>query len=226
MLCNVEKDGLEHIISWRPHGRCFMLHKPKEFVSDVMPLYFSQTKLTSFHRQLNLYGFCRLISGRDRGGYYHELFLKHRVTLCKHMRRTRIKGDDKNVSNPFNEPDFYKMPFVEPLPAVVDTSSTSSTKKCQEGSIEIESLEANMSETIEEALKPRSFVGGNQQLDALPDSPLSLASIEAKPSASVATPTMTIQDTAQDGMLPSLGESFDSALLSSKKECHFRGKGH
>jgi hypothetical protein len=39
MLKGVEQEGLEHIVSWQPHGRCFMVHRPKEFVEDIMPRY-------------------------------------------------------------------------------------------------------------------------------------------------------------------------------------------
>lgn len=73
VLDQVEADGLANVISWMPHGRCFVVHKPKEFVDHVMPKYFRQTKLTSFQRQLNLYGFSRLTRGPDAGGYYHEV---------------------------------------------------------------------------------------------------------------------------------------------------------
>lgn len=118
MLSSVEHDGNSHIVSWQAHGRCFVVHKPKEFVSTVMPKYFRQTKLTSFQRQLNLYGFCRLTSGRDRGGYYHELFLRGRPFLCKRMMRTRIKGTGiKAASSPQTEPDFYVMPSVKDFSA-------------------------------------------------------------------------------------------------------------
>jgi hypothetical protein len=55
VLDQVERDGLAHVISWQAHGRCFVIHKPKEFVDHVMPCYFRQSKLTSFQRQLNLY---------------------------------------------------------------------------------------------------------------------------------------------------------------------------
>lgn len=54
MLDQIEKDGLGHIISWQPHGRCFVVHKPKQFVEDVLQQYFKQSKMTSFQRQLNL----------------------------------------------------------------------------------------------------------------------------------------------------------------------------
>ena len=88
MLSQVDGEGVSHIVSWQPHGRCFIVHKPQEFVQEVMPRYvtvvfnlmikifthifplrfFKQTKLTSFQRQLNLYGFVRLTAGTDRGG--------------------------------------------------------------------------------------------------------------------------------------------------------------
>jgi len=107
MLSSIDGEGMSHIVSWQPHGRCFVVHKPKEFVAEVMPFYFRQTKLTSFQRQLNLYGFCRLTSGRDRGGYYHELFLRGRPFLCKRMMRTRIKGTGiKAASSPSTEVRF------------------------------------------------------------------------------------------------------------------------
>jgi hypothetical protein len=36
MLRGVEAEGLSHIVSWQPHGRCFVVHKPKEFVRDIL----------------------------------------------------------------------------------------------------------------------------------------------------------------------------------------------
>lgn len=110
VLDQVEMDGHAHIISWQPHGRCFVIHKPKEFVNHVMPHYFRQSKLTSFQRQLNLYGFNRLTTGNDSGGYYHELFLRGKPFLCKRMIRTKVKGTKfKAASSPEQEPNFYTM---------------------------------------------------------------------------------------------------------------------
>lgn len=42
VLDQVEADGFAHIISWQGHGRCFMIHKPKEFVEYIMPRYVSR----------------------------------------------------------------------------------------------------------------------------------------------------------------------------------------
>ena len=37
VLGQVERDGLSHVLSWQPHGRCFLIHSPKLFVDYVMP---------------------------------------------------------------------------------------------------------------------------------------------------------------------------------------------
>jgi len=116
MLDTVAKDGYESVISWQPHGRSFVIHKPKAFANIILSHYFNQTKLTSFQRQLNLYGFLRISDGRDAGGYYHEFFLRGRIHLCEKMTRVKVKGTGyKAASNPQEEPDFYAMQPVRPL---------------------------------------------------------------------------------------------------------------
>lgn len=68
--------------------------------------------------QLNLYGFSRLTSGRDRGGYYHQRFLRYRSFLCEGLIRIRIKGNGvKGRASPETEPDFYAMPFCSSGPS-------------------------------------------------------------------------------------------------------------
>jgi hypothetical protein len=110
LLDQIEADGFGHIISWQPHGRCFVVHEPKVFVEGVMPIYFNQSKFASFQRQLNLYGFTRLTKGADRGGYYHELFLRGKVSLAHKIQRLKVKGTGVRArSSPGSEPDFYRM---------------------------------------------------------------------------------------------------------------------
>eukprot|EP00978_Attheya_sp_CCMP212_P003756 scaffold7967_cov58-Attheya_sp.AAC.1 len=114
MLDKIEEDGFAHVVSWQPHGRCFIVHKQTQFLEHVMPTYFNQSKFASFQRQLNLYGFSRLTFGEDRGGYYHELFLRGKSFLCHLIQRKKVKGTGvRPASNPESEPNLYKMPSVE-----------------------------------------------------------------------------------------------------------------
>jgi len=87
---DAEKDGRDDIISFFSHGRAFAIHKPRVFVSQLMPDYFSTSRMSSFQRQLNLYGFRRITDGRDKGGYFHEFFLKGRKGLCKKIKRKKL----------------------------------------------------------------------------------------------------------------------------------------
>lgn len=112
MLERVERDGYAHIISWQPHGRCFVVHRPDDF-RDLLPKYFKLSKVASFQRQLNLYGFTRISSGADRNGYYHERFLRGKPFLIEYMARAKVKGTCVRArANPTEEPDFWKMPWV------------------------------------------------------------------------------------------------------------------
>jgi len=111
MLSEVEDIGLSSIVSWQPHGRAFIVHDSDAFVEHVMKLYFNQSQMPSFRRQLNLWGFHRLNTGFDVGAYFHEYFLRDRIDLCVFIRRTKVKGGS-SPSIPMREPDFYAMPPV------------------------------------------------------------------------------------------------------------------
>jgi hypothetical protein len=96
MLKEVEDEGLDSIISWLP-GKAqntFKVHKKAEFVDQIMPRFFNQTKYKSFLRQLNLWGFDRILDfGPLRGSSYrHPLFVKDQSELCYQMKRTKVKG--------------------------------------------------------------------------------------------------------------------------------------
>jgi hypothetical protein len=132
LLDTIEADGHADVISWQPHGRCFRVHKTEEFVENIMPRYFRQSKLTSFQRQLNLYGFVRLTKGLDKGGYYHELFMRGKLFLANRIKRNKVKGTKiKAVTSPETEPDFYSMPYVVVTARIPEVVSPSSENEIQ-----------------------------------------------------------------------------------------------
>jgi len=103
LLTEVEAAGRSDVISFVANGRAFAIHKPDKFFKEIVPLYFRQSRLSSFKRQLNLYGFELINSGPARGGYFHELFVKDHPEMCRRMRRVAVKvgtKDGKDVGAP------------------------------------------------------------------------------------------------------------------------------
>lgn len=89
--------------------------------------FFRQSKLTSFQRQLNLYGFRRITQGADAGAYYHEMFLRGRTGLCQRMARQKVKGTGhKQPADASSEPNFYQM---TPLDMASSTSTVFQTSQ-------------------------------------------------------------------------------------------------
>jgi hypothetical protein len=103
LLLEVEAAGRADIISFVANGRAFAIHMPDKFFKDIVPLYFRQSRLSSFKRQLNLYGFELINTGPARGGYFHELFVKDRPDLCRKMRRVAVKVGAKSKLTPAKE---------------------------------------------------------------------------------------------------------------------------
>lgn len=124
MLEQVEVDGNSHIVSWQPHGRCFVVHEPELF-KELLPRYFSLSKVSSFQRQLNLYDFTRLTRGKDKGGYYNEFFLRGKAHLLNKIQRIKVKGTGVRArSNPEQEPDFWTMEWVSDSAAAAASNET------------------------------------------------------------------------------------------------------
>ena len=79
-------------IAWLDHGKSFRLLNPDRFSTEVIPKYFKHAKLTSFQRQLNLYGFRRVTKGEDQGAYFHPKFQHERQDLLEEIRRLPNKS--------------------------------------------------------------------------------------------------------------------------------------
>jgi len=112
LLTNANDDpNISCTIQWDIHGRSFKVARSKLFEKDVLPKYFKITKMKSFIRQLNLYNFTRITSGRDQGSYYHVDFLRGQYKQCTMIRR------EKRMAMPKKDydPEFHTMPFVGTL---------------------------------------------------------------------------------------------------------------
>ena len=117
ILDKLEADGIIDVLSWQPHGRAFIVHDAERFVNEVLPVYFNQTKYSSFQRQCHMYNFTRIThAGPDKGAYFNVNFQRGRPELSMKMQRTRVNGKGtRQPGNPDKEPDLFAMP---PLPAI------------------------------------------------------------------------------------------------------------
>lgn len=73
----------------------------------------------SFQRQLNMYGFHRIVSGPDKGGYFHKLFICGQPQLSHLIYRQRLKGNGpRKPDSSIPVPDFYAMCNQSPLKGI------------------------------------------------------------------------------------------------------------
>ena len=160
ILKEVESRGQGDVVSWLPHGRAFFIRNNDYFTKQILPEFFKKCKISSFFRQLNLYGFIRLTAGFDTGAYYHEYFLRGKPFLTMNIVRTKVKGTKiRAASSPQDEPDFYSMPVLPDFPKM--QTETSIRSNLQPPSIPVAGT------SVENALQAQvaaSVMHGNQPI--------------------------------------------------------------
>lgn len=82
----LDNEEISDIISWLPHERGFTITDKKRFATEVMPIYFKESKYTSFTRRLNRWRFTIQTQGHKKASYYHPNFVKGDVASCQAMR--------------------------------------------------------------------------------------------------------------------------------------------
>eukprot|EP00542_Grammatophora_oceanica_P016705 CAMPEP_0194033434 /NCGR_PEP_ID=MMETSP0009_2-20130614/6133_1 /TAXON_ID=210454 /ORGANISM="Grammatophora oceanica, Strain CCMP 410" /LENGTH=414 /DNA_ID=CAMNT_0038674129 /DNA_START=103 /DNA_END=1348 /DNA_ORIENTATION=+ len=110
----LSKEEYAPYVGWMPHGRSFKIFIPKIFEEQICGVYFGHSRYSSFLRLLNNYGFKHITQGSDRNCYYHEAFLRGMPHLCKYMPRP--KNARRLIPDPENEPNFYRISQLFPLP--------------------------------------------------------------------------------------------------------------
>jgi heat shock transcription factor len=83
-------------VGWSDSRDSFVVWKPVEFASEVLPQYFKHNNFCSFIRQLNTYGFHK-VDGKQ-WEFKHELFRDGNPQLLKEIQRRKAKkrGTEKD----------------------------------------------------------------------------------------------------------------------------------
>ncbi|KAM4614263.1 heat shock factor protein 4-like [Discoglossus pictus] len=92
----VEDPDTNHLICWSVNGTSFHVFDQGQFAKEVLPKYFKHNNMASFVRQLNMYGFRKVVNieqgglvkpERDDTEFQHLYFLQGHEHLLEHIKR-------------------------------------------------------------------------------------------------------------------------------------------
>ncbi|XP_041428535.1 heat shock factor protein 3-like [Xenopus laevis] len=95
------------MIAWNTNGQTFSILDEQRFTKEILPRYFKHSNLSSFIRQLNMYGFRKvmslengLVKSESAIEFQHPFFKKGRPELLEHIKRkvNSVKTEDAHLS--------------------------------------------------------------------------------------------------------------------------------
>ncbi|KAK8963494.1 Heat stress transcription factor B-2c [Platanthera guangdongensis] len=86
----VDDPAIDDVISWNDDGSTFVVWRPAEFASDLLPKYFKHNNFSSFVRQLNTYGFRKIVA--DRWEFANDSFKRGEKRLLSQIHRRKNAG--------------------------------------------------------------------------------------------------------------------------------------
>jgi len=100
----VDHPDTDYLISWTEGGASFVIKNQQQFTEALLPYYYKHSNMASFIRQLNMYGFKKVISA-DSGGlkgekeeqeFSHPLFIHGQEHLLELIKRKASSTASRN----------------------------------------------------------------------------------------------------------------------------------
>jgi len=97
----VDDHTTNEMISWSPDGTSFLIHHQATFTAELLPYYYKHSNMASFVRQLNMYGFKKVL-GVDSGGLKseHQDEMEFRHPYFRRGHEFLLEKIKRNVSKP------------------------------------------------------------------------------------------------------------------------------
>ncbi|KAF6099486.1 heat shock transcription factor 1 [Phyllostomus discolor] len=107
----VSDPDTDALICWSPGGNSFHVFDQGQFAKEVLPKYFKHSNMASFVRQLNMYGFRKVVHieqgglvkpERDDTEFQHPCFLRGQEQLLENIKRkvtsvSALKSEDIRI---------------------------------------------------------------------------------------------------------------------------------
>ncbi|XP_022974122.1 heat stress transcription factor B-4b-like [Cucurbita maxima] len=94
----VDDPRTDHVVSWGQSHSTFVVWSPPEFATHVLPNYFKHNNFSSFVRQLNTYGFKKVVA--ERWEFGNENFKKGEKQLLSQIHRRKSHNyNNNNINN-------------------------------------------------------------------------------------------------------------------------------